>query len=70
MHGDCGKKSSEFHTFFCHARCSETETSLKKFHIVEKDAVRFRVKLMVEFEFVFESFSILYIQHVVLHIKV
>ena len=36
----------------------------------EKDAVKFGVKVMVEFEFDFESFSTLHIQYVVLHVKI
>jgi hypothetical protein len=41
-----------------------------KFHINEKDAVRFGVKVTVKFEFDFESFSTLHIQHVVSHVKI
>ena len=36
----------------------------------EKDAVKFGVKVTVEFEFDFEIFSTLHIQHVVLHVKI
>ena len=46
------------------------ETSLEKTRRFEKDAVKFGVKVTVEFEFDFESFSTLYIQHVVLHVKI
>ena len=46
------------------------ETSPEKIQRFEKDAVRFGVKATVEFEFDFESFSTLHIQHVVLHIKI
>ena len=46
------------------------ETSLEKTRRFEKDAVKFGVKVMVEFEFDFESFSTLNIQHVVLHVKI
>jgi len=46
------------------------ETSPEKIRRFEKDAVRFGVKVTVEFEFDFESFSTLHIQHVVLHIKI
>ena len=45
------------------------ETSLEKTRRFEKDAVKFGVKVTVEFEFDFESFSTLHIQHVVLHVK-
>jgi len=46
------------------------ETSPEKIRRFEKDAVRFGVKVTVEFEFDFESFSTLHIRHVVLHIKI
>jgi len=46
------------------------ETSPEKIRRFEKDAVRFGVKVTVEFEFDFKSFSTLHIQHVVLHIKI
>ena len=46
------------------------ETSLEKTRRFEKDAVKFRVKVTVEFEFDFESFSTLHIQHVVLYVKI
>jgi len=46
------------------------ETSPEKIRRFEKDAVRFGVKVTVEFEFDFESFSTLHIQHLVLHIKI
>ena len=46
------------------------KTSPKKNQRVEKDGVRFGVKVTVEFEFDFESFSTLHIQHVVLHVKI
>ena len=46
------------------------ETSPEKIRRFEKDAVRFGVKVTVEFEFDFESFSTLHIQHVVLYIKI
>ena len=46
------------------------ETSPEKIRRFEKDAVRFGVKVTVEFEFDFEIFSTLHIQYVVLHIKI
>ena len=46
------------------------ETSPEKIQRFEKDAVRFGVKVTVEFEIDFESFSTLHIQYVVLHIKI
>ena len=46
------------------------ETSPEKIRRFEKDAVRFGVKVTVEFEFDIESFSTLHIQHVELHIKI
>ena len=53
-----------------HIQCLQMETSPEKIRRFEKDAVRFGVKVTVEFEFDFESFSTLHIQHVVLHIKI
>ena len=46
------------------------ETSLEKTWRFENDAVKFGVKVTVEFEFDLESFSTLHIQHVVLHVKI
>jgi hypothetical protein len=42
----------------CHVRCLQTEASPKKNHTVEKDPVRFRVKLTVELGFHFKTFCI------------
>jgi hypothetical protein len=49
--------------------CLQTETFPKKNQRVEKDAVRFGVKMTVEFEFDYEMFSTIHIEHVVLHVK-
>ena len=46
------------------------ETSLEKTRRFEKDAVKFGVKVTVKFEFDFESFFTLHIQHVALHVKI
>ena len=45
------------------------KTSPKKNERVEKDGVMFGVKVTVEFEFDFESFSTLHIEHVALYVK-
>ena len=41
----------------------------RKNHIGEKDAVRFRVKITIEFEIDFEIFSICNTQHKLLHVN-
>lgn len=47
-HEDCGKKKLRFRTS-CDVRRLKNEASPKKNHRVEKDSLRFGVKLMVEF---------------------
>ena len=47
IHGGCSKKLRRFHTI-CHVRCSQTEVSHKKNGNVEKDSVRFGVKVTIE----------------------
>jgi hypothetical protein len=54
---DYGKESSEFRIFI-HVQWLEMEISPKKFHRVEKDVVRFVVKV-TKFEFDIKSFSTL-----------
>ena len=40
----------------CHVRCLQTEVSQKKNHSIEKDSVRFGVKVMIELGFDFKTF--------------
>ena len=42
----------------CHVRCLQTEASQKKNRSVEKDSVRFGVKVTVELGFGFKTFCI------------
>ena len=68
IRGDCGKKLRRFRTI-CHVRPLQTEASPKKNHSVEKDPVRFGVKVMVELRFDFKSFCIGNRQHRLVHVK-
>ena len=45
-----GKKLRMFHTIY-HVRCLQTEVSQMKNRSVEKDSVRFTIKVMVELGF-------------------
>ena len=49
--------------------CLQTDTSPKKNHRVEKDLIRFGVKLMVELLFEFKTFCIDNRQHILLNLK-
>jgi hypothetical protein len=53
----CGKKLRRFHTS-CHVWCLQNEASRKMNHTVEKDPVRFGVKVTVKFEFDIKTFCI------------
>ena len=55
IRGDCGKKLRRFRTI-CHVRPLQTEASPKKNRRVEKDPVRFGVKVTVELGFDFKTF--------------
>jgi hypothetical protein len=55
---DYGKELSEFRIFI-HVQWLQMEISPKKFHRIEKDMVRFVVKMTIKFEFDFKSFSTL-----------
>ena len=57
IHGGYGKKLRRFHTI-CHVRCLQIEVSKKKNRSVEKDSVRFRVKVMIELGFDLKTFCI------------
>ena len=47
IHGGCGKKLRRFR-IICHVRCLQIEVSHKKNGNVEKDSVRFGVKVTIE----------------------
>ena len=55
MRGNCGKKLRRFRTI-CHVRPLQTEASPKKNRSVEKDPIRFEVKVTVELGFDFKTF--------------
>ena len=57
IRGGCGNKFRRFRTIF-HVRCLQTEASPKKNRSVEKDLVRFGVKVTVELGFDFKTFCI------------
>ena len=52
-----------------HLLCLQIETSAKKNQRVEKDVVRFGVRVTIEFGFDFEIFSIAKGQYKLFHIK-
>jgi hypothetical protein len=64
----CGKKLSGLR-IFCHARCLQTQTSLKKFPRVMKEAARFVGKVMFNLKFEFNFFSTPHIQYVISYVK-
>ena len=68
IRGDCGKKLGRFLTI-CHVRRLQTEASPKKNRSVEKDLVRFAVKVTVELRFDFKSFCIGNRQHKLVQVK-
>ena len=51
-----------------HVRCLQTEVSQKKNRSVEKDSVRFRVKVMIELGFDFKTFCIGNREHRWIHV--
>jgi hypothetical protein len=51
-------KTIEWISQFCHVRCLQMETSLKKFHRVKKYVIRFVGKMMFKLEFGLRAFSI------------
>ena len=65
--GDCGKKLRRFRTI-CHVRRLQTEASPKKNQGVEKDLVRFEVKVMVKLGFDFKTFCIGNREHRLIHV--
>jgi hypothetical protein len=62
------KKLRRFRTS-CHVRCLQNEASPKKIHRVEKDPVRFGIKLTVELGFNFKTFSLGNRQHRLFRVK-
>ena len=65
--GGYGKKLRRFHTI-SDVRCLQTEVSQKKNRSVEKDSVRFRVKVTIELGFDFKTFFIGNREHRLIHI--
>ena len=68
IHGGYGKKLRRFHTIY-HVRCLQTKVSQKKNRSVEKDSVRFGVKVMVELGFDFKTFCIGNREQILFHVK-
>ena len=68
IRGDYEKKLRRFRTI-CHVRPLQTEASPKKNQGVEKNLVRFRVKVTVELGFDFKTFCIGNRQHRLVHVK-
>ena len=60
-------KLNRFHTI-CHVRCLKTKVSQKKNCSVEKDSVRFGVKVMIELGFDFKTFCIGTRGHRLIHV--
>ena len=67
IHGGHGKKLRRF-CIICHVRCLQTEVSQKKNRSVEKDSVRFGIKVMVELGFDFKTFCIGNKEHSLIHV--
>ena len=66
--GGCGKKLRMFCTFR-HIRCLQTEASQKKISNVEKDCIRFGVKMTVEFWFDYKTFCIVNREYILFHVN-
>ena len=67
IHGGYGKKLRMFHTIY-HIRCLQTEASQKKNHSVEKESIRFEIKVTVELGFDFKTFCIGNREHRLIHV--
>ena len=65
--GGYGKKLRRFHTI-SHVRCLQTEVSEKKNRSVEKDSVRFSVKVMIELGFDLKTCFIGNREHRLIHV--
>ena len=68
IRGGHGKQLRRFRTI-CHVRCLQTEVSKKKNRSVQKDSVRFRVKVTVDLGFDFNTFCIGNREHRLIHVK-
>ena len=66
IRGGRGKNLRRFQTI-CHVRCLQTEISQKKNRSVEKDSVRFGVKVTIELGFDFKTFCIVNTEHRLIH---
>ena len=62
------KKLRRFCTI-CHIRCLQTEVSKKKNRSVEKDSIRFGVKVTIQLGFVFKTFYIHNREHRLIHMQ-
>ena len=62
-------KNLEGFAQFCHVRCLQTEASQKKNRSVEKESVRFEVKVAVELRFNFKTFYIGNREHRLFQVK-
>ena len=67
IYGGYGKKLRRSRKI-SHVRCLETEVSQKKNHSVEKDSVRFGVKVTIELGFDFKTFCIGNREHRLIHV--
>ena len=68
IRGGCGKKLRRFRTI-CHVWCLRPEVSHKKNRSVERDSVRFVVKVTIELGFSFKTFCIGNREHRLFHMK-
>ena len=68
IRGGYGKKLRRF-GIICHVRCLQTEVSQKNNRSVEKDSVRFGVKVTIELGFDFKTFCIGNREHRLIHVQ-
>ena len=68
IHGGYGKKLRRFCTFH-HVRCLQTEAFQKKNSNVEKDCIRFGVKMTVEFWFDYKTFYIVNKEYILFNVN-
>ena len=67
VHGVCGKQLRRFRTI-CHVWCLQTKVSQKKNLSVEKDLVKFGVKVTIELGFDIKTFCIGNREHRLIHV--
>ena len=67
IRGGRGKKLRRFRTIY-HVRCLQAEVSPKKNRSVEKDSIRFGVKVTIELRFDFKTFCIGNREHRLIHV--